>query len=1122
MLPHCQFAAVVVVLVTTQWSPVTPLTHMPTLMWTQKNTYFGPVSIVGLLGKPETWLESGSAQMIGQGAPVDLVTRLASHRIALGYRYSSQNLFWSDRGLKNIFKVRLEEMNGQANYTYTAPLKKVYRGISSQVNGLAVDWLSGSIYWTDALYNWVTIASSNSTDVYRHLIITGLDKPMGIAVHPMKGWLFWSDWGSIPKIERSNLAGTNKRTLVNTALSKPMGMAVDYHEEHLYWVDDFLDTIEKMDFNGRHRITIRMHQGSTHGLSQLFGIALSEHYIFVTDQMDRSLKVFNKVNHTMTNQVNLSAVPYDILMYDGNHQQRITSDCTTMGCQHLCISTGLVNEDHVGGQCLCKQGYDLNADERTCTENGRLLQPAYVYSVGHSLCKTPINLPDRDVQIQQDVDCFLSVNQVLALAYDANAELIFYSDEADKDIKRHRQVETEDWTTLTVQTGHVRGMSVDWIASNVYWTDEEYNHIMMTRIDGRYPTIVNKNLGQPAGIAVNPASGKMYWAARSTDSIMESNMDGSGIRIFASQTINPDGLELDHTGRRLFWTDNYAIWSMKLDGTDRKEEISHPINKFRDVAVYNAYMAWTDGDSSVLFGVLGNTEPARGLTHHRTSNVSHDIIAYSSHNQPLLASKCDDANGECDQLCIPLANGERSCRCAFGFRLYRETRCLSDLTTKDFLLFSDPYHKQVYQLPISKIDRDVTNYGELPELHARALKTAEFPHKFDFDPEEGVIYWVDTHARVIKHTHLIHDVDDTTVILSETAEITALALAVESRLLFFADSNTESIHVFDLKSESQTAEPMEFQTNVHVNTMVVHVEETGASWLYWTHEAVTGEGSTGIYRSDINDKRNVMEIFTSTQPITGLTVDTFRGELVWCTATSIYMSDMEGNEYKELYSDSNAKFSNVAALSQYYLVTHHNQKAVFQIDKDTLQHQQNVTEGIFARITDMKIDMKTENHFTSKDPTGANTPGASGGLSLELLMVVVGSVVFFCVILLVIGLLVWRCRREPQIPTMKAEEEHAHDNPTYMTTVPQPAPEPIYHTLAGATGGNRDSDLPDIVMSKEGYPLPPDNEKKVPLEGPVVAAYDDVEVSKSDKEQLVDEAVVMDMDSKEPRVTFKN
>ena len=72
-------------------------------------------------------------------------------------------------------------------YQYYVPMYIVYTGISTQVNGMAVDWLSGSIYWTDALYNWVTVARLNSRDIFNHIVTTELDRPMGIAVYPQNG-----------------------------------------------------------------------------------------------------------------------------------------------------------------------------------------------------------------------------------------------------------------------------------------------------------------------------------------------------------------------------------------------------------------------------------------------------------------------------------------------------------------------------------------------------------------------------------------------------------------------------------------------------------------------------------------------------------------------------------------------------------------------------------------------------------------------------------------------------------------------------------------------------------------------------------------------------------------------
>jgi hypothetical protein len=48
--------------------------------------------------------------------------------------------------------------------------------------------------------------------------------------------LFWSDWGEAPKIERSNLDGSNRHIIVASHLGWPNGLTIDYVAGQLYWV----------------------------------------------------------------------------------------------------------------------------------------------------------------------------------------------------------------------------------------------------------------------------------------------------------------------------------------------------------------------------------------------------------------------------------------------------------------------------------------------------------------------------------------------------------------------------------------------------------------------------------------------------------------------------------------------------------------------------------------------------------------------------------------------------------------------------------------------------------------------------------------------------------------------
>ncbi len=51
---------------------------------------------------------------------------------------------------------------------------------------------------------------------------------------------------------------------------------------------------------------------------------------------------------------------------------------------------------------------------------------------------------------------------------------------------------------------------------------------------------------------------------------------------------------------------------------------------------------------------------------------------------PCAADPCDEENGGCDHICVPIGDGKASCRCAIGFRLDRNGKvCNSGEATCD-------------------------------------------------------------------------------------------------------------------------------------------------------------------------------------------------------------------------------------------------------------------------------------------------------------------------------------------------------------------------------------------------------------------------------------------------------
>ena len=65
--------------------------------------------------------------------------------------------------------------------------------------------------------------------------------------------MFWTDWGFLPKVERSTLSGEQRLTIVSSNLKWPNGLTVDFGSRSIYWTDSFLDKIESSDYQGNGR-----------------------------------------------------------------------------------------------------------------------------------------------------------------------------------------------------------------------------------------------------------------------------------------------------------------------------------------------------------------------------------------------------------------------------------------------------------------------------------------------------------------------------------------------------------------------------------------------------------------------------------------------------------------------------------------------------------------------------------------------------------------------------------------------------------------------------------------------------------------------------------------------------
>lgn len=76
---------------------------------------------------------------------------------------------------------------------------------------------------------------------------------MGLYVYMVFRFMYWTDWGEVPKIERAGMDGSNRFIIINTEIYWPNGLTLDYEEQKLYWADAKLNFIHKSNLDGTNR-----------------------------------------------------------------------------------------------------------------------------------------------------------------------------------------------------------------------------------------------------------------------------------------------------------------------------------------------------------------------------------------------------------------------------------------------------------------------------------------------------------------------------------------------------------------------------------------------------------------------------------------------------------------------------------------------------------------------------------------------------------------------------------------------------------------------------------------------------------------------------------------------------
>ncbi|XP_050531521.1 low-density lipoprotein receptor-related protein 4-like isoform X2 [Daktulosphaira vitifoliae] len=250
----------------------------------------------------------------------------AKNLINLDFHWNQKLIYYNDIELKQIRSVSMIEPHNE---------KAIINEHIRTLNNIAVDWIANNLYFTDSIEGIIEVSKLDGS-CRRIIIHEPNEEPWSIAVHPTLGYIFWSDWGTVPKIVKSLTDGSHREVVLQSFINFANSLTIDYVANLIYWTDGVTNNLERCDFEGKNREIL------IYNNVRPFGIGLLDNSIFFfnwfTLQLEqRDLDAYSFEARMDTNKKE----PIDIKVISSSRQRGWNPCAVNNGyCTHLCLYLG--------------------------------------------------------------------------------------------------------------------------------------------------------------------------------------------------------------------------------------------------------------------------------------------------------------------------------------------------------------------------------------------------------------------------------------------------------------------------------------------------------------------------------------------------------------------------------------------------------------------------------------------------------------------------------------------------------------------------------------------------------------------------------------------------------------
>ncbi|XP_048808618.1 low-density lipoprotein receptor-related protein 1B isoform X3 [Lagopus muta] len=818
-----------------------------------------------------------------------------------------ERLYWTDVKTQTIKRAFI---NGTGLETI------ISRDIQS-IRGLAVDWISRNLYWISSEFDETQINVAHLDGSLKTSIIHGIDKPQCLAVHPVKGKLYWTDGNTI---NMANMDGSNSKILFQNQ-KDPVGLSVDYVENKLYWISSGNGTINRCNLDGG---SLEVIDSMKEDLPKATALTIMDKKLWWADQNLAQIGTCNKRDgRNPTILRNKTSGVVHMKVYDKAAQQGSNScQFNNGGCSQLCLPTSETTRT-----CVCTVGYNLQKNRMAC----KGVESFVMYSVHEGIRGIPLD-PNDKMEALMPIS---GTSFAVGIDFHAGNDTIYWTDMGFNKISRSKRDQTWKEDVVTNGLGRVEGIAVDWIAGNIYWTDHGFNLIEVARLNGSFRyVIISQGLDQPRSIAVHPEKGYLFWTEwGQIPCIGKAYLDGSEKVVLVSLGIVwPNGISIDYEENKLYWCDARTDKIERIDlesGGNREIVLSGSNVDMFSVAVFGAYIYWSDrahANGSIRRG--HKNEATDAVTMRTGLGINLKEVKVFNRAREKGTNVCAKNNGGCHQLCLYRGNAQRACACAHGYLAEDGITCLRH---EGYLLYSGrTILKSIHLSDENNLNSPVRPY-ENPEYFKNVIALA-----FDYSLKgrgTNRIFFSDAHFGNIQ---VINDNwAGRKVLIENVGSVEGLAYHRAWDTLYWTSSTTSSItrHTVDQRRRGAFNREAVITMSEDDHPHVLALDEC-QNLMFWTN---WNEQLPSIMRSTLSGKNAQVIISADILTPNGLTID-HRAEKLYFSDGSlgkIERCEYDGSQRYVIVKSGPGTFLSLAVYDDYIFWSDGVRRAILRSSKYT-------------------------------------------------------------------------------------------------------------------------------------------------------------------------------------------